>query len=327
MLRSSLIARRLLLLLPPAALAMLAGAGLWKRVSPLPLPVNAADAAEAYTGPSEQVAGGRRVFHLGHSLVGRDMPAMLEQLAGGRHRYESQLGWGTTLKAHLEPDTEIAGFATENDHPRYRKAREALESGKYDAFVLTEMVEIRAAIRYFDSERYLRRWLELARAGNPDIDIFLYETWHPLDDSEGWLERIDRDLERYWQGRVLGPALAGMSEETRPPVHLIPGGQVMAAFVRRIENGGGLPGMTDRTDLFARTPEGERDQIHFNDHGAYLMALTHYAMLYARSPVGLPHDLLRADGTRMTALPFETAALMQEVVWEVVAGTYLDGPA
>ena len=30
---------------------------------------------------------------------------------------------------------------------------------------------------------------------------------------------------------------------------------------------------------------------------AYLVALTHYAVLYRQSPVGLPHALSRADGT------------------------------
>ena len=47
---------------------------------------------------------GLRVFHLGHSLVGRDMPAMLQQLAVAAgfddHTYESQLGWGTSLRSH-----------------------------------------------------------------------------------------------------------------------------------------------------------------------------------------------------------------------------------
>ena len=52
--------------------------------------------------------------------------------------------------------------------------------------------------------------------------------------------------------------------------------------------------------------------------GAYLVALTHYAVLYHRSPVGLPHQLTRADGTPADAPSAEAAALMQEVVWEVV---------
>jgi hypothetical protein len=39
--------------------------------------------------------GPLKTYHLGHSLVGRDMPAMLAQLAG--HEYHSQLGWSKAL--------------------------------------------------------------------------------------------------------------------------------------------------------------------------------------------------------------------------------------
>ena len=88
-----------------------------------------------------------RVFHLGHSLVGRDMPAMLAQLMGEDYQYDSQLGWGTSLREHWEPDLAINGFETENAHDRYRDANEALSSGQYTTFVATEMVEIRDAIK------------------------------------------------------------------------------------------------------------------------------------------------------------------------------------
>jgi hypothetical protein len=279
-------------------------------------PLDPEATASLYAAPLPAPPGPLRVFHLGHSLVGRDMPAMLAQLAGSGHRYESQLGWGTTLQAHWEPGVEIAGFAEENDHPRFRDAAEALASGDYDAVVVTEMVEIRDAIRYFESPAYLARWARRAWSGNPEARVFLYETWHPIDDPEGWLVRLDRDLGRYWEDRILRPALA----ETGRPVHVIPAGQVLARFVRALERRGGVDGLAGREDLFARTGDGGQDPIHPNDIGAYLVALTHYAVLYQKSPVGLPHRLARADGTEATAPGAEAARLMQEIVWEVVTG-------
>ena len=63
---------------------------------------------------------------------------------------------------------------------------------------------------------------------------------------------------------------------------------------------------------------GERDTIHLNDLGAYLIALTHYAVLYQKDPTGLPHALLKADGTPAIAPGPDTARLMQETVWEIV---------
>lgn len=253
------------------------------------------------------------VFHLGHSLVGRDMPAMLAQLAPAGHRYDSQLGWGTSLREHWDPDLPIRGFETENDHPRFRPARDAIGSGAYDAIVLTEMVEIRDAIRWHDSDKYIARWAEAAREAATGARIYLYETWHRLDDPEGWLERIDADLSRYWIDRLARPAF-----DPDQPVRVIPAGQVMAAVVRAVEARGGVGTVTGREDLFARTEDGGVDQIHLNDLGAYLVALTHYAVLYHRSPEGLPHRLRRADGSPADAPDPETARLMQQIVWQVV---------
>jgi hypothetical protein len=262
------------------------------------------------------------VYHLGHSLVGRDMPAMLAQLAGTGHGYAQQLGWGTSLKEHWDPDLPVNGFTAANDHPQYRPAKEALVSGDYDTVVLTEMVEIRDAIRYHDSAEYLTRWAKLAQQGNPAVRVYLYETWHHTDDGNGWLERIDRDLTQYWQGQVKFPAL-----ENGAALHLIPAGQVMAAFVRAVNDRGGVAGIAGRDALFGVYDDGRPDTIHFNDLGAYLVALTHYAVLYHRNPEGLPHALLRADGTPADAPSAEAAALMQRVVWQVVTAQPTTGVA
>lgn len=259
------------------------------------------------------------VYHLGHSLVGRDMPAMLAQMAG--HDYRSQLGWGASLQNHWTG--EIPGFEAENTTDRFEPARDALASGRFDTLVLTEMVEIKDAIAFHDSADFLARWVRLAREGNPDIRVYLYETWHDLDDPDGWLDRIDADLGQFWEGQLLRPAMA---EDGVGTIYVIPGGQVMAAVVRDID-AGQIPGLTRREDLFARSADGTQDMIHFNDIGAYLMALTHYAVLYGRSPVGLPNALKRADGTDAVAPGPETARLLQEIVWRVVTSYAPSGVA
>ncbi|MBI6630201.1 hypothetical protein [Pontibaca salina] len=279
---------------------------------------DAAKVAAAYATPLAAPEGPLRVFHLGHSLVGRDMPAMLAQFAGKGHDYASQLGWGTSLREHWEPDIEINGFEAENAHPHFRAAHEAIASGNYDAVVLTEMVELRDAIRYHDSARYLSRWADLARTANPDVRIYLYETWHSLTDPD-WLERLDDDLAQLWERRVLLPDL--IDPANKNPVRVIPAGQVLARFVRKVETAGGIDNVTDRTALFARDPSGELDPIHMGDLGNYLVALTHFATFYHRSPVGLSRQLRRADGSTADAPGPEAARVMQETVWEVV-GSY-----
>lgn len=301
--------------------AVLGGGGLYALFS---RPPSAAFVRARLATPLPAPQGPLNVFHLGHSLVNRDMPAMLAQLAPKGHRYDSQLGWGTTLQAHWG-DAPINGFQAENAHPRFRPAHEAVESGDYDAIVLTEMVEIRDAIRWFDSPRYLAQWAGKALAARPDVRLYLYETWHKLDDPEGWLERIDRDHDRYWLREVLGPALRQLPDTAQ--IHLIPAGPVLAAFVRAVEAQGGVGNVRDRNDLFARGEDGTVDVIHLNDLGNYLVALAHFAVLYHASPVGLPHALLRADGSRATAPEARTAALMQELAEAVVRNLGLSGTA
>ncbi len=260
-----------------------------------------------YDQPLPKPEGGLQVYHLGHSLVGRDMPAMLAQLAGSGHTYDSQLGWGTSLMQHWEPDQPVNGFDVENDHPRFRAVEGALASGSYDALVLTEMVEIEDAIRYHDSADYLAKWTALARDSNPQIRIYLYETWHNLDDPAGWLNRIDTDLDQLWLGRVLG---SDSRRNPNHPVYLIPAGQVMAAVVRAAE-AGQIDGISEASDLFL-------DTIHPNELGSYIVALTHFAVLYHHSPVGLPHQLTLPDGSPAQSLSAEAAATIQKLVWEVV---------
>jgi hypothetical protein len=259
------------------------------------------------SGPAPEIP--QIVFHLGHSLVGPDMPEMLKQLAGDTHDYSSQIGWGTPLRAHWDPNETINGFELHNIPHEFKDAKEVLSSGRYNTLVLTEMVEIRAAIKYFESAKYLHKWIQLGRRANPEMRIFLYETWHQLDDPEGWLNRIDTDLDRYWERGILRRALS--YEDTPIPVYIIPAGQVMARFVREIERRGGVGPIAGRGDLFI-------DEIHLNDYGTYLVALTHYAVLYQTSPVGLRHALTKSDGS-FTADPGpESALLMQETVWDVV---------
>lgn len=281
--------RRRLVIGGLAATAALSAAALWPRRLPdrPPLP-----------RPDRPLA----TYHLGHSLVGRDMPAMLAQLAG--HAYASQLGWGASLMNHAQGS--IAGFDSENAHPAHEPADTALASGRFAAVVLTEMVELTDAIRHHASARWLAHWATRAQAHAPAARVYLYETWHRLGDPAGWLTRIDTDLQNLWTDRLLTPAM----RRSGIPIYLIPAGQTLAATTRAAE-AGLVPGLTTRQGLFT-------DDIHLNDTGHYLVALTHYATLYHRDPTGLPHALTRADGSAATPLAADTARALQQLVWATV---------
>lgn len=234
---------------------------------------------------------------------------MLAQLAPAGHRYESQLGWGAELEAHWEPDIPLDGADVENAHPRFREAHDAVGSGEYDVLVLTEKIDLQDAIRYHAPWRYLSLWAEKAWEANPETRIYLYETWHPTDIAEGWLVRLDQDLETLWEREIVDRALTETGGERA--IHVIPAGQVLARTVREFSAAGGVDGLVSERDFMS-------DTIHLNDIGAYLVAVTHYAAIYGRSPVGLPFRLKRADGSEADAPGPEAAARIQRIAWEVV---------
>jgi hypothetical protein len=269
-----------------------------------------------YAQPLAPPVKSLRVFYIGHSLVNKDIPRMVEQLAGPGHDHRSQLGWGTPLKSHWEPDVPINGFDVENAHPRFQDAHQAVESGKFDALVLTEAVEIKDSIKYHNSPEYIRKWARAARTANPQTRVYLYEVWHHLNDPKGFLARLDEDLGLYWEGVLLAQGLA--HGDTGGPVYVIPAGQVMARVIREVEARGGVDRLKSREDLFYLNDKGERDMIHLSALGNYLVALTHYAVLYHRPPPAEPLNIQLVDGTPWPPISPELARLLSEVVWSVV---------
>ncbi|MFT6791155.1 MAG: hypothetical protein ACJA04_000355 [Cellvibrionaceae bacterium] len=277
--------------------------------------------SQLYAEKLEPENGTLKVYHLGHSLVGQNMPYMLEQLADNRqgkgHKYHSQLGWGATLKSHWDPEVPINGFESENNHNYYRDAFKAIESQEYDAFVLTEMVEIKDAIKYFDADNNLTNFARKISTESPKSRIYFYESWHQVTDPEGWINRLDNDLEKYWERQILHKALANLDGEVT--IYLIPVGQVFSAFFKEIERTGGVEGIRRPEDIFDRKEDGTLDVIHINDLGAYFVALVHYAVLYRKDPSGLSYRLKRVDGSEATTPSAEAAELMQRITWEVVS--------
>lgn len=264
---------------------------------------------EAPQGPLRPPIDEARVMFIGHSLVNFHMPAMLADVARSldvRHEYAAHIQDGAPLKHNWERHGQARGT----------DAREALPTGRYDVVVLTEAVDLDDMIRWMEPAEYGGRFYRLAVEANPDVRVFLYETWHdrklvrsgPLGCSrEGnWRTYLDDDLGK-WEGIAddIGRSHRG------PPVALVPGGQAMARLVDEIRDGR-VPGIDNESSLFS-------DTVHLSDLGNYFIALVHFATIYRQSPEGATDAPRDAEG-RVREVPAPTARALQRIAWDVVHG-------
>ncbi|WP_417587927.1 hypothetical protein [Pararhodobacter oceanensis] len=239
-----------------------------------------------------------RVVMSGHSLtdpVHDPLEAMIRAAGGPRGTVELSTIPGSPMEWRW------------NNAPRLDlRARMA----EFDLLVLTERVALSNTVRYHDSMGFARRFAELAWAAG--ADVILYASWVSLesgpefagrgsdvDQGLPWRERLDREL-RVWEeirASVNAERPAGVAE-----MRLIPAISVMAALYDEIE--AGRAPVADISALF-------RDAIHPSELGAWLVALTHYAVIFGSDPSGL---------TRPEGVSAAQAAWYEALVWRVVSG-------
>ncbi len=83
--------RRPFLIAAVASIPLLGGLAIFLRLTATE-PLAVAPFNALYADPAAVPTGPLKVLHLGHSLVGHDMPDMLAQLSQSGHSYNSQLG-------------------------------------------------------------------------------------------------------------------------------------------------------------------------------------------------------------------------------------------
>jgi len=251
--------------------------------------VDAAEASSAgSSGPIADITPvGRRPLDLrvilsGHSLtdpMGHALPRLV-QAAGGA---PGQIALSTIPGAPMDwrwnnrtpqPDarTDIAGF---------------------DVMVQTERVSLSGTRRWHNSDDEALRWARHAwenGAGGQGAEVLLYASWVSLDTGPGfedqgdedsafaWRERLDREFTG-WEA-IMAHVNADRPEGA-PQMRMIPATLVMAALYDAIAEGRAPEGLDDIRQLFT-------DDIHLSPLGAWVVALTHYAVIYARDPRGLP---------------------------------------
>jgi hypothetical protein len=176
----------------------------------------------------------------------------------------------------------------------------------------------------------------LALEHNPNIRITVQEFWMPFDNDQlAFPKQRPKNVER--NGRTaaelhkmhaayfksMDDHVRELNEKHKKQVlYVVPTGQAVIGLREKIIDGK-APGIKSQDDLFT-------DAIgHVRAPVQALVAYCHYAVIYRRSPVGLPAPAILGkskDGAGSDAADTESLnRLLQELAWEAVRQHPLSG--
>jgi hypothetical protein len=272
--------------------------------------IKEAPARSALKAPSDSTVHqesipGLRVFTCGHSFHVWVVPILSELAKNAgidEHRVAgvSSIGGSTVLKHWDVPDEK-------------NKAKEALRAGSVDVLTLSPI---------WLPDEGIDKFAALAVEANPKIRITVQQFWLPNDEyhpvypletrkkvdhnatSMASLRKAqdayDHDVDEYL--RALNKKL-GYDALISVPV-----GQAVVALREKII-AGEAPGVTMQSELF-RDNWGHPTQLV-----QALAAYCHFAIIYQRTPVGLPRPTILA---RNSAWDDKLNHLLQELAWDAV---------
>lgn len=202
-----------------------------------------------------------------------------------------------------------------------QKIKPVLMEGKADVLTLSPIFLPDAGIENF---------VKLGLQHNPKLRITIQESWMPFDDGSLWgkplngkvIERDTKTMadlhaahDAYFKSfDDLTRELNSKYAKDKPAVFIVPVGQAVMEL-RRLIMDGLAPGIAKQSDLFT-DPIG-----HPREHVKALSAYCHYAVVYGRSPVGLPMPAAIAKLPEADKLN----ALIQKLAWDAVTQHPLSG--
>lgn len=254
---------------------------------------------------------GQRILSAGHSFH-VFMPGILKDMA-----------LGAEIKDHVQVDVQSIGGSRVIQHwdlaEEKNKAKTALKTGKVDVLTLSPI--------YLPDDG-IANFTQLALEHNPEARVTLQVFWLPYDTfdlSRKKVDKLDRDaLTGEELRRRHEPYFKMMDDHVRElnrkhgksVVFVVPTGQAVIGLREKII-AGQAPGLKTQEELFT-------DGIgHVRAPVQALTAYCHFAVLYRRSPVGLPMPgiLARAkleEGDKLNRL-------LQELAWDAVRSHPLSG--
>lgn len=270
-------------------------------------------AADDRGDPSAAAVKGQRVFSAGHSFH-MFMPAILRELAQS-----------AGVADHVQVGTQGIGGSRVEQHwdlaDERNQAKQALGTGGVDVLTLSPI--------YLPDDG-IERFARLALEHNPAARVTVQQFWLPFDVYQtDYRQRRppapDRDLRTGQQLRAmhaeyfqsLDEHAAALNEKLgRPVVFVVPVGEAVIALREKII-AGDAPGLSKQSELFT-------DAIgHPTAPLRALVAYCHFAVIYRRSPVGLPAPAVLKDAGNPDWAE-KLNELLQQLAWEAV-GRHLPG--
>jgi hypothetical protein len=265
-----------------------------------------------------------KTYFLGHSLVNFNLPNMVNKLSiANALPFNHKVGIinGANLSFHYTNPIGAQGDAWSTTLPL----------GGFENFILTEAVPLQGHLTWSSTYRYADSFYTFAKINNPNIQMYIYETWHCTNSGNGstsgvggypcdydplsttpWRQRITNDLP-LWESIADSINLI----HTKPML-IIPAGQAMGRLADSI-SAGVVPGLTSINNLYS-------DNIHLDLRGNYFIACVMYAVIHKISPVGLPNQLTDEWGGLYATYPtVAQAAKMQQIAWQTVCAYNRDG--
>jgi hypothetical protein len=173
----------------------------------------------------------------------------------------------------------------------------------------------------------IEKFVELALKNNKDVRVTVQENWLPWDVYDPKFKKpnkkVDHDAPTADELKKMHKQYFDTIDEhvrdlnkkyKKGVVFVVPIGQAVVALREKILDGK-APGLKKQSDLFT-------DEIgHAKAHVMVLNAYCHYAVIYKRSPVGLPMP----GALKQAKADEKLNTLLQELAWEAVTKHPLSG--
>jgi len=265
---------------------------------------------------NERIPQGQRIFACVNSFL-YFMPEILSDMANG-----AGIAGHETAGLSVIPGSHVSQHW---DWPEANSpAKQALRAGEVDVLTLSSI---------YLPDTGIEEFTRLALENNPQVRVTIQETWlrydeydlvNPLgrrevDHNAVTGEALRDRHEPYFQSkddhiRDLNTKLA---EEGKPVLFIVPVGQAVIRL-REMIIAGEVPGLNTQSDLF-------RDAIgHPKVPVEVLSAYCHFAVIYQRSPVGLPIPKVLEEASNLN-WKVRLNQLLQEIAWEAVTNHPLSG--